>query len=232
MPFICYKYPFVYPFVGYGKPLIFANRRTFTSPAKTPGSQRGFTMIELFITVLVLAIILAIATPNLRDLLQRNKLVAQTNDLVADLNLARNSAISQGERIVICASSNADSATPTCGNNWSAGWIIFSDCEANDGNPRLSTNVCPGPTGANQLPERVLKAHTGIEASTSVAETQNSGAINRLRYSGIGMLVTTGTEHIIRVCATGIADGRRISVNALGRPLVSVWASTEANSCP
>jgi prepilin-type N-terminal cleavage/methylation domain-containing protein len=228
MPFVCLKFTLIGPFVGYGKPLIFYDRRAASS-INGVGPQCGFTLIELFVTLTVLAIILALATPNIRDLLQRNKLVAQANDLIADINLARSSAITGGERIVICASNNQTNCT---NNAWSTGWIVFTDCDQNGSVTASGSNVCPGPTGANQLPERIIKARKGVEPGTTITETQNSGAARKLRYTGIGMMFTSGNDHILRVCATGIADGRRISVNALGRPLVSVWASTETNPCP
>jgi type IV fimbrial biogenesis protein FimT len=53
----------------------------------------GFTIIELMIAIVVLAILLTVAIPSLQDLLKRNQVIGQTNEVVALIHLARNEAI-------------------------------------------------------------------------------------------------------------------------------------------
>jgi type IV fimbrial biogenesis protein FimT len=47
----------------------------------------GFTLVELMVTVAVLAIVLAIAVPSFRAMINRNRLVATANELSATINL-------------------------------------------------------------------------------------------------------------------------------------------------
>lgn len=92
----------------------------------------GFTLIELMITLLLAAIIMSLAVPGFRDLVQNNRAATQSNELVAALALARSEAVKRGVNVMLCPSS--DQATCT-GGDWQDGWIV----------------VLENPPGANPL---------------------------------------------------------------------------------
>lgn len=56
----------------------------------------GFTLIELMVTVAVLALLMTIAAPSFRDILESQRMRAAAFDLMADLTLARNEALKRG----------------------------------------------------------------------------------------------------------------------------------------
>ena len=89
----------------------------------------GFTLIELLVALSVLAILLALAAPNLQALARNNRLTGLTNDLVSTLNLARSEAVKRGGRITVCKSANPGAAAPICSTsaNWRDGWLVFLD---------------------------------------------------------------------------------------------------------
>lgn len=58
-------------------------------------AQRGFTLIELFITMTVLAIVLTIAVPSLHRLVERERLRGSADLLRTDLQYLRSASISR-----------------------------------------------------------------------------------------------------------------------------------------
>ena len=89
----------------------------------------GFTLIELMVTISVLAILLAIAVPNFQSFILNSRLTATTNDLASAFAVARSEAVKRATRVTVCKSANPEAASPTCsaGASWQNGWIVFVD---------------------------------------------------------------------------------------------------------
>ncbi|MEX2150824.1 MAG: GspH/FimT family pseudopilin [Steroidobacteraceae bacterium] len=84
---------------------------------------RGMTMIELLITVVVMAILMAIAVPSFRNASLGSQLSAAANNLLASVQLARSEAIKRNSAVTLCAS--ADGTTCAGSGGWEQGWIIM-----------------------------------------------------------------------------------------------------------
>jgi len=109
--------------------------------------QKGFTLIELFVTLIIVSILLTIAVPNFNAFMKANLLATTTNKLVTSLNLARSEAINRGGRVTICKSD--DGLACKALGNWSQGWIVFTD-ETNSTPPVFSP---PAETLLNVAPQ-------------------------------------------------------------------------------
>lgn len=72
-----------------------------------PSGSQGFTLIELLIAVVVIAVILVIAAPSFRDMIQMQRLRSITAQLVTDLQFARNEAVSRGTLLWLSFRSDA-----------------------------------------------------------------------------------------------------------------------------
>jgi len=96
--------------------------------------QRGFTILELIIAIALVAVLSALAVPNLRNAIQNNRLTAQANDFVVAFQLARSEAIKRGQPVSVCATDANDGGDePVCGDDWSLGWMVIVDGAASEG---------------------------------------------------------------------------------------------------
>lgn len=121
-------------------------RSTFRS-----SKPAGFTLVELMVTVAVLAILLAIATPSFTSIINGNRLASGANELVASLQLARSEAVKRNRSVAICRSTDGATcvaAAGAAGDAW-AGWITVVDAtdellRTNTAKQPLQVSVSPG----------------------------------------------------------------------------------------
>ena len=127
--------------------------------------QQGFTLVELLITIVVVSILLAAAVPSFMQAIKNNRVAGQANSLVVSTQMARNEAVKRGVGTTIC-SANADMDACSGSNDWSGGWIVFSDLNRN-GAINAGTGACL------DTEDCLLGAVNGPEKSTLSAGSSN-----------------------------------------------------------
>lgn len=169
--------------------------------------QGGFTLIELMVTIGILAIVLSVGIPSYRGIVMDNRLASQANLFATSIKLARSNAVKFQRNATVCASANFDAAVPTCSasTDWSSGWIVWVDKD------RDST------ADANEI----IAVNGPIHRSSELKST----SANRFTYDGRGFAATAAGE--LTLCDSRSGEmGRVIKVNATGRTNISRQACT------
>lgn len=208
--------------------------------------QHGLTLIELMITLSIVAILVALAGPPYRQFIQNQRLSAAASDLQAALSYARAEAIKRSARVVVCASSAANAAAPNCtmsaagpdtdGRAWSAGWIVFVDY---DNDLKVSA------TAAGGFPaDIVLRVQQGplqgIRSASFIAPSESLGGF--VSYGGSGFsrpIAPTKVDELregrILLCDNRDKTGQNNFARAvwvMGAGLPRIDAAAEGENCP
>ena len=89
----------------------------------------GFTMIEMMMTIAIATIVMTLAIPSFRYITNANRISAEINGLLGDMQFARAEAIKEGQGVTVCVSTDHT----TCAANdtdWEHGWIVVSSLPA------------------------------------------------------------------------------------------------------
>lgn len=200
------------------------NRSTRLGITVVVRSNFGFTLIELMVTVVVVAILAMIAVPNFRDFIQRNNVTAQANGLLADLQYARSEAITRRTLVSICPRPTGvsdDNASCVVGgsNNFDNGWLIYKTTTAN--------TIYNG--GAGQELLRLTPAARTVSVRASAATI--------LTINARGELVSEAAGHKFAICykanagetgvgqSTNTVPGSSLEVASSGRVSVQPLAA-------
>ena len=166
--------------------------------------SKGFTVIELMITLVGLAILVALAAPSFAQWLAKVRVVSQANQLVGDLAMARSESATRGAKVTVCASSDGTSCDSS--GKWVNGWLVFVDNSTTGGS--LDGVVDGG--------EKILKVVGPLGGNTTVTV---SGFVssNYVQFHSYGGL-SPATAGAFSLCSATISpQGVKVDVKLTGR---------------
>jgi type IV fimbrial biogenesis protein FimT len=101
--------------------------------------EGGFTIVEAMVVIAISAILMGLAAPSMRNLIESNSVSDSVDSLMGSIAFARAEAIKRGVPVALCPSDAATTGTVACetGTAWNKGWIVFVNY-AGDG--ALATN--------------------------------------------------------------------------------------------
>ncbi|WP_018410588.1 GspH/FimT family pseudopilin [Methyloversatilis thermotolerans] len=195
-------------------------------------APRGFTLLELMITVAILTVIAAFAAPSFQSLITGNRLTSEANELLAALGQARSEAIRLNRRTVLCragmSAGQVDAASGCAADadgSWLA-WMLFVDADASGQyNPDASNN-----------PDEVLVRAHALQAGRfrAVAGSLLAGDGNRIVFRPDGLARAAGQTSLqtvaLRLCdSSGSAQQNARDVRVSGGSRLSVSRVTSSD---
>jgi type IV fimbrial biogenesis protein FimT len=158
---------------------------------------RGFTLVELMITIMVFGIIMGLAVPSMQQMVVNNRLSTQTNNFVGALQYARSEALKRRTPVAL---------RPTSGTtDWAQGWSIWVD---------------PNNLGTEDAGEVVLK----VEGAISGGLTLNAATASAIVYRANGVInadicpANANFSFCANLCKAAGKPGRQVFISSTGRP--------------
>jgi len=192
-----------------GGQLASASAASAPTPARRLGKSAdgmGFTLIEMLVTVSVLAIILAVAIPSFAPSIRNSRVFALQTEVMSSLALARSEAAKRGVLVGVQASASAPS-----GNEWGNGWTVWADSNGN---------------GAIDAGEPVLRKHEPIPTGFTLG-VKNVPSAGVIEFDSHGFLSPPVAGVQINLCATvSGSPGYQITVQPNG------MADSASATCP
>lgn len=171
-------------------------------------SAGGVTLVELMVTLAIVAVLLAIALPSMREFIARKRLEGIAQELVTDLRLLKSHQI-QNRPNTGTAIGFGTTASKTCyilfvkGDN-----VVNCDCTA-------AEDLLCGPADAGGLRPAPIR-QVNIPLDSGVRITSNQDTLDVLGYNGMPRLNRT-----LDIAVTGTNVGEiRITTNATGVPAI------------
>lgn len=174
-------------------------------------AARGITLLELMITIAIVAVLGSLAAPGLNALLYDARITAAVNGLLHDLFLARSESLKRGEVISVCKSQDGR----TCANavpDWHVGWMVFVNHDRDE-----------PPQRGNEEP--ILTVSQGWPGGTISS--------NRTAYSFRPFVQGVVNGTLVFCDPRGSSSARAIVISHTGRPRVSRRdSSNKPLQCP
>ena len=201
-------------------------------------NQTGFSLIELIVTMVVVALTMTMVVPGVQQFMQNNRLVSQLNMLSSSLAAARSEAVKRNLRAVACPSSNGTSCDTTAGAGWETGWLVFLDRNTNFQLNEVTGSCAEGATTGDCL----LMGQQALTGGTTLRAA--GGIVGALGYDGTGAVICKNSSGTAQACAAattfftlcdsrGASGARGLAISNTGRAsVIDKDPSGSSFSCP
>ncbi|WP_080639384.1 GspH/FimT family pseudopilin [Teredinibacter turnerae] len=174
--------------------------------------QRGLTLPELLVAMVIFAIVVGFAVPSFQGTLRKQELNSQLGLITSTLAYARSEAISRRKATAICTT--ADQTSCLSQADWSSGWLVFVDEDAD---------------GTLDAGEEILRAGGESGGDSSLTVVADAGAPYAARFNIDGERVAG--VNALSLCQGDAASGadtlhsRTITLTNVGSNRVSTGAN-------
>ena len=203
--------------------------------------SRGFTIIELMLTIGIAGALLAVGIPSWVEMTKNNCLTSKTNSIVGGMQAARATAISKQQDVIFSAHCHVDEANDgadgvcASGDEFGPGALIFTDIDGDtigdlnveDLNGNGTLDAGEDTNGNGKLDFEVVRL---LELSCP-ATVDDTNDMEQVTFFSDGTTsLPVGTDWELDVCddrASSEYQGRRIALSPVGRV-----TSTSNFTCP
>lgn len=84
----------------------------------------GFTLIEVMVSLAILAVLASLAAPNFSESIKRYRVNAVRDDLMASVQQARSEAIRRGASVSLIRRTASCGTVPADNSDWGSGWLL------------------------------------------------------------------------------------------------------------
>jgi type IV fimbrial biogenesis protein FimT len=190
------------------------SRRSRMAQATARQRVRGFTLVELMITVTIAVVLIMIAVPSFKTIILSNKLTTTSNDLVLAINSARMEAVKRNASTQFCGntSSGSDTLGTACGTQTGAVYVLVG--------------------GATQTATQVLAGTPSI-----AMPIQLKGNVQALRFGGQGLAyaATATTPYngtVADICTSQMSSNNHRVVTMTAGSILATTNGPPGVSCP
>ena len=183
--------------------------------APRPRAPGGFSLLELMVVVALVAVVIALVAPSMRDLIAAQRVQGINAELVTDLQFARTEAVRRNRAIVVEFSQNA---SMTC-------YVMYTEAAVGRCNClRPPGNACAG--GFEEI--RTVQ----VPRSVSVTLAASSPRDRQVTFEPVAGLSDPGQFQVDVVGS--VRGAMRTAVNATGRPTVCSpdGSISQVSRCP
>jgi len=187
-------------------------------------SVKGFTLIELMVTIAVMVVLGMMAAPALQNYVARAGVQTLQNDFMAAINRARAEALSRNTCVSVCqlnagTTGNSCQTGTSLAGQWHRGWIVYENREC----AALSATGANPPTGAEVLqvrqagnPRYLLTTDPG----SSTCDSSSSQSRRLFTFNSQGDLMGQNETLCLYDSQNQLGPyGRALSISAQGRVL-------------
>ncbi len=176
---------------------------------------QGFTLLELLVTMAIVAIMALVAVPNLQTAISNSQQSSCLNDVVTMLNLARSEAVTRQTDVVACASTDQT----TCDvKAFEKGWLVYID----DGGTGGIANDLFRHSSETLLRIGDPSCGSGTIVGTGFTAT-GTDVVHAVSFSDDGLVVSPGTFTICKDETD--SEAVAVVVNISGQPRLATDAS-------
>ena len=174
-------------------------------PRSSALRMRGFSLIEVMVTVAILAILAALAGPSFQPLIDKWRVQQAIENMKTTIYYARSEGIKRGGRIGIQKNANGNDCTQAgTKEEWGCGWFVFVDSDGNNkwkaGEEILQT--IPPPTKVNVM-------HNGGGTNIKV---DRYGKMSGINAKGFSFVSTSGGSGSLTAQSLCMSSGGRIRI--------------------